>query len=96
MTAYEIGVLLHYYAHADDHPDVERRPPIWERTLAQFINNDVGLLTSVVGERNTRYAITPRGRAYVDSLQLVPLPESRWVTTWPPVTTPPIDLVFTR
>lgn len=79
MTPYEIDILLWYYARCEDHPDLERNPPVWRPTIAEFM--DRGLLSTPHTERC--YELTPRGKAYVDALQRVPLPEQVWVTTYP-------------
>ena len=92
MTPYEIGVLLHYYARAEDHEDLHRRPPVWADTLTKFMAAD---LIRYLSERERAalypmvYQLTERGRAYCESLQRVPLPESVWVTHWPSPHWPP-------
>lgn len=80
MTPYEIGVLLHYYARVDDHPDIQRNPPIWRPTIDDF--KAAKLLATRAAEDNRHeavYVLTSRGRAYMDVLQAVPLPSLMWV-----------------
>ena len=77
MTPYEIDILLHYYARCEDHGDVERKPPIWPSTLLYFLEQE--LLATANAEAQAHYAITDRGRAYVEALQRVPLPVQVWV-----------------
>lgn len=88
MTPYEIDVLLWYYARCEDHPDMVRNPPVWRPTIDGFKADN--LLTS--GEelctRGTCYSLTERGTAYVEALQRVPLPTSRWVIEWPKADAP--------
>jgi hypothetical protein len=83
MTPYEIDLLLWYYARAEDHPDVERQPPIFQPTLEAFIAAQV--LEPEQGWDGTgpAYKLTARGRAYCAALQRVPLPESTWIINWP-------------
>lgn len=85
MSPYEIGILIWYYAHVDDHPDIERRPPVWEPTLDQFLRWNL-LRPSFETERH--YMLSDRGRAYVEALQRVPLPTSIWVVEGLPGSTP--------
>ena len=88
MVPYEIDILLWYHTRAEDHPDLYRRPPIWPETIRRFV--DEGLLwCSTEDERNhpthpMAYQMLPRGNAYCDALQAVPLPRSTWVIDWPP------------
>lgn len=84
MIPYEIGVLLHYYARTDEHPDSVRLPPIWSMTLRGF--GELNLLETIptpVRSGDPVFRITSRGRAYVEALILVPLPEPAWLVQWP-------------
>jgi hypothetical protein len=80
MSPFDIGVLLHYYAHVDDHPRMRDNPPVWRQTVEWMLADD--LLMASTDEAVT-YQITERGRAYVNALQAVPLPVSKWITEWP-------------
>lgn len=80
MTPYEIGVLLWYYARVEDHPDFDRKPPIWEPTIQSFFFSG---LVSIKGSPDVMFALTDKGMAYVDALQQVPLPVAVWTTRWP-------------
>ena len=77
MTPYEIRILLDYATIGDGYQG--RGEPILQSTLEQF--EQCGLLRAT-GSTN-RYDISPRGLAYVESLQRVPLPEQVWITRWP-------------
>lgn len=83
MSPYELGIMLHYYAHVDDHESVIRNPPIWGETCSRFQDND--LIECVPREevKDAVYRITSRGRAFVEALEDVPLPSQRWVVEWP-------------
>jgi hypothetical protein len=81
VTPYEIGIMLHYYAHVGDSPERERGAPIWSETLHDFLIN--GLLEPSHAPGGAVYRITPKGRAFVEALQQVPLPEQVWITRWP-------------
>lgn len=81
MSPYEIHLLLHYYCRAEDHPDMQRNPPVWRPTIEAFLAADM-LRVVPVDEQNLTYpmcyGLTSRGRFYVEALQRVPRPESRW------------------
>jgi hypothetical protein len=81
MTVYEIGIMTHYYAYGDDHPDILRRPPIWEPTIDRFLRHDLLALCDSKLERV--YDLTDRGRVYVEALKAVPLPQACWRVEWP-------------
>lgn len=83
MTPFELEILLHYYCHVDDCNAYLRNPPIWPETRDRFIAD--GLLGLVpTGEvSDAVYRIMPRGRAFVDALQRVPLPQQTWTVRWP-------------
>lgn len=87
MTPYEIGVIFHYYAKREDHPDVFIKPPIWRETWDSFLKN--GLLGVVLREKDSdpMYELTERGEAYVHMLMSVPFPVLKW--TWPSDWSPP-------
>jgi hypothetical protein len=76
MTIYEMGILMHYHCRVDDHPDRKRQPPVWTPTIESFFKE--GLLESRPFGEGPAYQITPRGRAYMDYLQQVPLPLPTW------------------
>lgn len=80
MSPYEIGILLWYYAHCDDHPDFDRKPPIWEPTIQSFFFSK---LVRTTGGTGPIFELTEKGTAYVESLKAVPLPVAVWTTRWP-------------
>lgn len=82
MSPYELDILLWYYARCGEHPDAVRQPPIYEPTMAQFLALDL-LRRQDADDDGATYAITPRGRVYVEAIQRVPLPEQRWFVEWP-------------
>lgn len=71
MVPYEIDILLHYYSRCEDHEDIVRDPPVWRPTMLRFIEQ--GLIEHSPGDGVT-YALTDRGKCYVEALQRVPLP----------------------
>jgi hypothetical protein len=79
VTPYEINILLHYYSRAEDHPDISRNPPIWRPTMFSFAER--GLICD--GTHGVSYGLTDRGRAYIEALQRIPLPQQVWVM--PPI-----------
>jgi hypothetical protein len=73
MTPFEIEVLLHYYAKAGDYvlPN-EKLRFAWHDNEHRLISLQ---LLQTINTHMTKYAITDRGRAYVEGLMQVPLPE---------------------
>lgn len=88
MSPYELGVMLHYYAHIDDHESFVRNPPIWKETHDRFIADGLLEVTPKDEMRDAVLRITPKGRAFVEALQRVPLPRSVWVVEWPDLRQP--------
>lgn len=79
MTPFELDILLHYYGCADDHPVVQRNPPIWPETRDAFLETEL-MEFAVPGESAT-YRLTARGKAYIEYVLAVPLPVVKWVLT---------------
>lgn len=80
MTPYEMDILLYYHCRVDDHPDIERQPPVYTPTMQSLVAD--GLIT-LAGVEGRFYEMTPRGHAYCESLKRVPLPRPAWITDWP-------------
>lgn len=81
MTPYEINLLLHIYAIAEDHPDEKKRPPVYQPTIDAFISEKLIEPCPVCappGYPNKKYSLTARGRAYVGFVMAVPLPTMTW------------------
>lgn len=76
MTPFEIDILLHYATTRGDHPLIDNPPPIWGRTITEFL--EMGLLATGT-DGVTAYVATDRLRAYAEALQRVPLPVQSWV-----------------
>ena len=91
MTPFELDILLHYYSIAEDHPVVNRKPPIWPETRKAFL--DEGLMELVpMGEvRWATYRLTERGQAYIKAILEVPLPVKKWVMPEPRLWTDTIN-----
>lgn len=81
MTPLELDVMIHYIGHTCDHDIVARNPPIWAETRDWFLSE--GLLEVVPTDqvRDAIYRLTPRGIAFVEALQSVPLPEQIWIVS---------------
>lgn len=83
MTCYELGILIHYYGSAEDHADLDRRPPIWQPTIDAFVSEGLLELNKRIAPADgpqTVYVLTERGRVFVEQgLQQVPLPVQQWV-----------------
>ena len=76
MSPLEIGILLHYYACADDHEIVSKNPPIWESTR-EFMMSTGLLETNYRQGEFATYALGERGKVFVEYLMTLPLPEWR-------------------
>jgi len=82
MTPFEIEILLHYYAKAGDCAICLNDQVPWRSCRDTLIRSE--LLKWGGPEASPKYAITDRGRAYVEGLIQVPLPErSGWKIPWP-------------
>lgn len=84
MTPIQIECLLHYSCRADDWRN-GTYPPAGRDALLHLIGEEMLSFHGFEVERfadgtiKARYKLTERGRAYVDALQRVPLPEQSWV-----------------
>ncbi len=89
MTPLEIGVLLHYYTTPGDYAGVSNvfdyhcPPGPWQECLRKFI--DSGLLRETLPDEvsTQRLHLAERGRAYVEAIMAVPMPQKVWVTEYP-------------
>lgn len=80
MTPAEIEVALWYYYSPCPYP---RQQPLYGEIVAKFIAAGLLVEPGPINEHGSMYSGTPRLKAYCESLQAVPLPESQWVTRWP-------------
>lgn len=82
MTPYEIELLLHIYSRGDDHPDEKRMPPVYQPTIAAFLEEKLiepNPACSPPGTPQKTYVTTKRGKAYVElGLMRVTLPVKEW------------------
>lgn len=76
MTPFELDILLHYYARADQHRVVRENPPIWERTKVDMIKEELLKPSSFAAET---FEIGERGKAYIEHILSIPLPVKQWV-----------------
>ena len=76
MTPLEIGIAIHYYARADDHPQLASSNEIITETLQSFI--DVGYIEESNNEES-RYKGTEKLAAYVEAIMKVREPKQAWV-----------------
>lgn len=79
MTPFELDILLHYYAHVDDHPVMFDRPPIWPETRDAFKAQGLLAEKDPDSDRKALYHLTNRGRAYIEAILAMPLPVQVWV-----------------
>lgn len=78
----ELEMLLHFYVSAAPYP---RSSPEHDKGRAWLIGH--GLIQETdqfrVGPNNTVATVcTERGKAHIQSLLCVPLPEQKWETDW--------------
>lgn len=79
MTPLEIGILLHYYGHADDYRNGDFSAPAVREAMNLFTQS-TGML-ELFGEDQTGYAtyrLTDKGRFYIEYLCSIPLPVAKW------------------
>lgn len=84
MSPYEIDILLWYHSRLEDHPDIDRNPPVWSETIKKFRAEQLLVDQVPPNFKFPRcYEPTNRLHAYVDSICNVALPGSQWVTVYP-------------
>ena len=76
MTPLQLSILLHYYGHANDFRGGDFSPPAVGEALDWFIK--VNML-SVPMFGDNKYALTKKGKFYIDYLLSVPLPTTQYV-----------------
>lgn len=79
MTPFTLDIILHYYGHADDHPVLQKNPPIWAETRDWLIGHDILLPVPVGVESRATYCLTEKARSYVRALLDTPFPVQVWV-----------------
>lgn len=75
MTPLRIQIVFHYYCSAVDFRDGEFKPFIQDLF---YLCDDIHLIEPADGDRV--YRLSDRGRAYVEAVMAMPLPEK--VVTW--------------
>lgn len=79
MTPLEISILLHYYCSTTDFRGGDFSAPAVDDAMRWFAENDLLQPTGSHPNAGPEYAITERGRVYIEALRAVPLPEKRRV-----------------
>lgn len=80
MSPLGIQIMLHYYCMTNDYNhDGICGSPAHAPAVRDMIRDLMHSEMLTVGQRDTKYAITDRGRAYVDFLCEVPFPIVKWV-----------------
>lgn len=77
MSPIKIEIILHYYHAVDDYRGGDFSAPVVSEALNDFIS--VGILTQL-DDPAPEYAITEKGRAYVEALMGVPFPVNVWMS----------------
>lgn len=84
MTPLQIEILLHYHARGSDYRDGDHSAPAVRDALNMFLTEDVLRHEGFKPDRfpdgtlKARYALTSRGEAFVEYLQMIPLPLPCW------------------
>jgi hypothetical protein len=79
-----IEILLHYHCRADDYRNGDHTAPAVKDALNWFLSHDMirheGFNPEFVenGVLKARYALTARGKAFVEYLQMIPPPTASW------------------
>lgn len=80
MTPLQIDILFWYQGRGTDYRDGDFSAPAVRSEMDAF-RGELGLLeafTAASPGDYRSYRLTPRGQAYVDYIQSVPLPMCRW------------------
>lgn len=86
MTLLEIEILSHYYCRSGDYREGDYSAPAVREAIDRFRDVE-GLLRNTTPEEQRRqpwgkgacYALTERGRVFVEAIQQVPLPVQVWI-----------------
>lgn len=84
MTPLCIEILLHYNSRAADYRNGDHSAPAVKEALDAFLREDVirhhGFTPEYFGDGQlkARYELTSRGKAFVEYLQMIPLPTASW------------------
>ena len=76
MTPFEIEILLHYHVSTAPHRVEHDIVPIWPVTREWFFAE--GLLEQFASMNGGSYRTTERGKAWIDYVCNLPLPEKSW------------------
>lgn len=85
MTPLEIEILLHYYARVADYRNGDHSAPAVKEALTKFLEAELirheGGNPEYFpnGSLKARYALMPRGMAYVGALLRVQMPVAAWL-----------------
>ena len=77
MTPLLIEIMLHYHCRADDYRDGDFRAPAVREGI-DWLRDDAKMIEHQSGDRTNMYRLTERGKAYVEYLQMIPLPTASW------------------
>jgi len=84
MTPLQIEILFHYRCSPYDYRDGDLSAPAVRDAINGFLDSEVlvhegfSLGYHENGKLAARYRLTSRGRAFVDYLQMIPLPTASW------------------
>jgi hypothetical protein len=85
VTPLQIEILLHYHCRADDYRNGDHTAPAVKEAIDWFLTNDMvrheGFRLEYLEDGRTlaaRYALTSRGKAFIEYLQMIPLPTASW------------------
>lgn len=81
MTPLQIEILLHYYTRTDDYREGDFSAPAVCEAINDFRDRPDGPLISQeqVICRHACYALTERGKVFVEAILSLPLPVQEWV-----------------
>jgi len=78
MSPLQIEILLHYHCFPSEHEIVHRNPPIWPETRMWFLAEGLLAERSPPSPYGATYECTERGRAWIEHVCNLPLPEQQW------------------
>ena len=74
MRPIDIEIMIHYYTRV---VDIDMTPPAYRDSVSSLLARD---MLEVHTSDEVKYDISEKGRAYVEALKAIPLPEQVWIT----------------
>lgn len=83
MTPHELSILIHHYCSHGLFPGpggLEGNPAnLYNEICKKFVTDGVFVRTVTTGESENDYEVTPKGRAWLNSILKTPQPKQVWL-----------------